>query len=115
MTATRPLTASPAPTPARRVSQRRRSDRRRSVQATDESIAARMRGRQFTAAMRAQPYTAGASLLNLLVIGLATPQSVSNLALLGWMVALLLVNGALLQRWNLWRQGGGKQAVASRA
>ncbi|HMW23246.1 MAG TPA: EAL domain-containing protein [Burkholderiaceae bacterium] len=114
MTATRSPTASSASTPARRVSQRRRSDRRRSVQATDESIAARMRGRQFTAAMRAQPYTAGASLLNLLVIGLATPQSVSNLALLGWMVALLLVNGALLQRWQVWRKGT-KQAVASAA
>ncbi len=107
MTASRPLTA-PSSAPARRVSQRRSTDRRRSVQATDESIAARVRGRQYAALMRAQPYAAGASLLNMLVVGLTSPQTLSNLLLLGWMVAVLMLNGVQLERWNRWNKKSAK-------
>lgn len=103
MTATRPPHSTHS-RPARRVAQRRQTDRRRSVQATDESIAARVRGRQYVAVMRAQPYAAGASLLNMMVVGLTLPGRLLDTLVLGWMVAVLTIGAVQLQRWHQWRR-----------
>ncbi|MCK6423989.1 MAG: EAL domain-containing protein [Burkholderiaceae bacterium] len=103
MTATRPPKIT-AKAPARRVSQRRATDRRRSVQATDESIGMRLSARQSKAVMRSQPFVAGASLFNMLVVGLAAPQDLPNALVLAWMVALIVLQGVQVQRWMAWRR-----------
>lgn len=103
MTPSRPPRSSPNE-PKRRVSERRRDERRRSVQATDESINARMRGRQYLGVMRSLPYASAAGLLNTVVIGLASPGALPNLMVALWMAAVIALTLVHLQAWQQWRQ-----------
>jgi len=113
----RPLSVMPAshstrPVPStsrRRTGERRRADRRSSVQTSDEALAARLRARQHLAVMRHLPLAAGTALASTLVIAAFTPGVTADTGLLVWLVSvvtLLLIHGRHWWQWRQRRQAG---------
>ncbi|MEY8876816.1 MAG: putative bifunctional diguanylate cyclase/phosphodiesterase [Leptothrix sp. (in: b-proteobacteria)] len=90
----------------RRSGERRRSDRRASVQTSDETIAAQVRARQHMAVMRSLPWAAGAALASSLIVGALTPGVTADSALLLWLVGVVTLLLYQLQAWWAWRHQG---------
>ena len=94
------------PRPARPASDRRREDRRRTLQASDEAIEARVRLRQHAAVVRALPWMSMMSALGALSVAAAAPAAVPQAPLWGWLVALMVLTLGHLQFWHQCRRQG---------
>ena len=94
------------PRPARPASDRRREDRRRTLQASDEAIEARVRLRQHAAVVRALPWMSAMSALGALSVAAAAPAAVPQAPLWGWLVALMVLTLGHLQFWHQCRRQG---------
>ncbi len=92
-------TRSSTSTPRRRDAERRRVDRRNSVQSSGAAVEAKVRLRQHTAVVRTLPYMTGISLANaLLLVFTASPQIPQPLHLV-WLTAIIALSLAQLQFW----------------
>ena len=110
----KPKRESATASPRRRVNERRRNDRRRSIQSSDEAVQARMRVRQHVAVLRCVPWMAVLSVGS--SIGLATmaPAKVPAMALLGWLAGVTALMLVAVQHWWKARGQDRSQGVSSR-
>ncbi|NRT55251.1 putative bifunctional diguanylate cyclase/phosphodiesterase [Sphaerotilus uruguayifluvii] len=106
-----PKKASRPPAPSARssrsqASDRRRQDRRRTLQSSDEAVEARVRLRQHAAVVRALPWMAAMSALGALSVAAAAPATVPQAPLWIWLVALMVLTLGHLQFWHQCRRQG---------
>jgi diguanylate cyclase (GGDEF)-like protein/PAS domain S-box-containing protein len=101
-------------TSMRRMSERKQTARRSSVQTSDEIFAARLRARQYLAVMRHLPLATGTALASTLVIAAFTPGVAADTGLLTWLVSVVTLLLLHSQHWWRWRQRGQESRVSTR-